>query len=427
MRAIKSIVLGLCIFLCFPLYAQQVLEWQVDVDSVENRIDKKLYGFLLEHIYHSVSNGIWGENVWNRSFEELRAYGNWTIDSSGELLLDASHGDSGDFRIGEGKDYELTLEVQRVSGYGPVWIGVRDQNRDRMLTNRIYCYLGGKNNTLHQLQVSTGWIWHTPVAKTDMVDAMKGGLETGCWLKVKVRCQGNRISYWLDDHLLFDRMIEDCPSDGRITFGGSDCKVAFRNINVLPLGNSKPVIDLAPVRHWILSGEGSISVVHENVLNDHSAVLLSSSDEMVEIGQFHKFDVSPDDLLQGSLFLRGTAKLVSVRLMQGDNLLSEKKLTDISTQWKEFAISLPVVKRDSSATLWIRVEGKGELYIDQVSLMNHSSFENRGFRPSLTDAVKKLRPSILRWPGGSFSEQYHFENGIGEQYEGKRHFALGRF
>ena len=29
------------------------------------------------------------ENVWNRSFEELLAYGNWEISSSGEVMLDA--------------------------------------------------------------------------------------------------------------------------------------------------------------------------------------------------------------------------------------------------------------------------------------------------------------------------------------------------
>lgn len=50
-------------------FKEQAEVW-IDINKVENHINPKLYGFLLEHIYHSVSNGIWGENVWNRSFEE---------------------------------------------------------------------------------------------------------------------------------------------------------------------------------------------------------------------------------------------------------------------------------------------------------------------------------------------------------------------
>ncbi len=38
-------------------------------DSVVNRIDEKVYGHFLEHIYHSCNGGLWGELVWDRSFE----------------------------------------------------------------------------------------------------------------------------------------------------------------------------------------------------------------------------------------------------------------------------------------------------------------------------------------------------------------------
>ena len=41
----------------------------VHPDRVLNRIDEKVYGHFLEHIYHSVNGGVWGELVWDRSFE----------------------------------------------------------------------------------------------------------------------------------------------------------------------------------------------------------------------------------------------------------------------------------------------------------------------------------------------------------------------
>lgn len=397
------------------VHAQGRLEWQINADSVENRIDRKLYGFLLEHIYHSVSNGIWGENVWNRSFEERWAYGNWTVNSEGTIELDALSKPAGDFRIGEGKDYELSLEVKRISGEGPVLIGVRDQNRDRMLTNRIYCFLGAENNTEHHLQTATGWVWHTPVVDTKIVDVAKGKLKPGVWVKLRIRCWRDSLTCWLDGRPLFAQQIKKCPSDGRITIGGSACKVAFRNLSVRPLQGSRTVMHPTPFRHWTLVGDGTVSPVYTDVLNDSVSLRIHSDGKMAGIEQTGKFAVSLSDVLEGSLFLRGTVREASVQLVTDGRVVAEKKLEGILAAWKEFSVSLPVSAPDDSASLRIVMHGKGDLYIDQVSLMNHSSASNQGFRKGLTEAVAALHPAALRWPGGSFSEQYRFENGIGRQ------------
>ena len=41
----------------------------VDTDSPSHQISPLVYGHFLEHIYHSANGGLWGELVWNRSFE----------------------------------------------------------------------------------------------------------------------------------------------------------------------------------------------------------------------------------------------------------------------------------------------------------------------------------------------------------------------
>ena len=173
----KRWIICLLISLWVTLQAQETVEVMMNPGKVERRIDRKVYGFLLEHLYHSVSNGIWGENVWNRSFEELLAYGAWQVSSSGEVSLNALGQPMADFRICRGKDYELNLEVKRIEGDGCVLIGMRDQNRDRMLTNRIYWYLGTDNNTSHKLELNTGWIWHTPVVHSMISDSCSGLLK----------------------------------------------------------------------------------------------------------------------------------------------------------------------------------------------------------------------------------------------------------
>ncbi|MCJ7514692.1 MAG: hypothetical protein MUO89_01815 [Dehalococcoidia bacterium] len=42
----------------------------IEPDEIVGQIDEKTYGHFLEHIYHSVNGGLWGELVWNRSFEQ---------------------------------------------------------------------------------------------------------------------------------------------------------------------------------------------------------------------------------------------------------------------------------------------------------------------------------------------------------------------
>lgn len=194
---------------CFlAAQAQEQVNIRLNPDKIENRINDKVYGFLLEHLYHSVSNGLWGENVWNRSFEELLAYGDWKITGRGEVTLNALGQPLADFRICRGKDYEITLEVKRLEGTGAVLVGMRDQNRERMLTNRLYCYLGSDHNTSHKLELNTGWVWHTPFVKTTVSDVFPGTLPAGKWVKVRIRCEGKHLTAWVEDNKIFDRRIE---------------------------------------------------------------------------------------------------------------------------------------------------------------------------------------------------------------------------
>ncbi len=48
----------------------------------------------------------------------------------------------------------------------------------------------------------------------------------------------------------------------------------------------------------------------------------------------------------------------------------------------------------------------------------------RGFRKDVLDAVKRLRPPIIRWPGGNFASGYHFEDGLGPREARPKKFDL---
>ena len=44
----------------------------------------------------------------------------------------------------------------------------------------------------------------------------------------------------------------------------------------------------------------------------------------------------------------------------------------------------------------------------------HPYSDEDGFRQDVLAALKKIRPSILRWPGGCFVSSYHWQNGVGK-------------
>src|ERR1700680_294965 len=50
----------------------------------------------------------------------------------------------------------------------------------------------------------------------------------------------------------------------------------------------------------------------------------------------------------------------------------------------------------------------GGLYEPGSPLSDH-----RGFRRDVMDLLKELRVSVLRWPGGNFVSNYHWQDGIG--------------
>lgn len=61
----------------------------------------------------------------------------------------------------------------------------------------------------------------------------------------------------------------------------------------------------------------------------------------------------------------------------------------------------------------------GGLY-EENSLLS----DERGFRKDVLSAVKKIRIPILRWPGGNFVSNYHWEDGIGPKDQRPTRFDL---
>ncbi len=59
-------------------------------------------------------------------------------------------------------------------------------------------------------------------------------------------------------------------------------------------------------------------------------------------------------------------------------------------------------------------EHLGRCIYDGIWVGEGSSIPNiRGIRRDAVEALRRIKPAILRWPGGCFAEEYHWRDGVG--------------
>ncbi|TFB95247.1 MULTISPECIES: alpha-N-arabinofuranosidase [unclassified Cryobacterium] len=64
------------------------------------------------------------------------------------------------------------------------------------------------------------------------------------------------------------------------------------------------------------------------------------------------------------------------------------------------------------------IEFLGSCITDGIWVGEDSEIPNiRGFRSAVIDAMKALRPPLVRWPGGCYADTYHWRDGIGPRSE----------
>src|ERR1022692_3807015 len=67
------------------------------------------------------------------------------------------------------------------------------------------------------------------------------------------------------------------------------------------------------------------------------------------------------------------------------------------------------------------VENLGGVVYDGIWVGERSAIPNvNGIRKQLVDALRKVKPGVIRWPGGCFADQYDWRDGIGPREERAR-------
>lgn len=426
MRRISRIVLTLVF--SFSLFysaipgsaAEETLRLEIKTDNVLNRIDEKVYGHFLEHIYHSCDGGLWGELVWNRSFEENNA-GSWSIEEKEIIQSGPGHNQRLVLGDPEWNDYEFTLEANKTGGQEGFLILFRVRNENEF----YWLNLGGWDNTRHRLQRGisgqNGW--------NEIGPNIEGNIEQGRWYKIKVRLEGRHIQCWLDDRLAVDFTDDEgVHLSGAAGVGTWATQARYRNLKVTSLegkvlfeGVPETAVSPMSARHWTAYGPGKASMRSGNALNCSYYVRITAGDTETGLEQ-RNYCIKKGEKYEGSLWARGTGS-IAVRLVNGDTLIGEDSINKVQNcdKWSEYKFSIKAAGNADNGALRVGVEPGGDVWIDQVSLMPKSWRKNGGFRPDLLQAIKDLKPPTIRWPGGCFASAYRWKQGIGPQHKRKIH------
>jgi alpha-N-arabinofuranosidase len=99
----------------------------------------------------------------------------------------------------------------------------------------------------------------------------------------------------------------------------------------------------------------------------------------------------------------------------GGPVYAEAKVENVKGDWRKYNFNLRPRESDNLARFAILFEGRGRLWIDQVSLMPGDAVA--GVRRDVFEEVRALRPAFIRWPGGNVAQDYHWQFGIGPRDE----------
>ncbi|MFL6449431.1 MAG: alpha-N-arabinofuranosidase [Bryobacteraceae bacterium] len=163
------------------------------------------------------------------------------------------------------------------------------------------------------------------------------------------------------------------------------------------------------------SDRGRVEIAEIDFQNGKKSVRLVTEGGRAGIRQGRLF-LEAGIKYEGSLWVKreeGSPQLaVHFQSSQGGPIASVP-LAIRSSDWQEVPFSFTSTVRDTQASVEIAATGKGTVLVDFISMMRADVRRDGMLRPDLLQALRDLRPSFIRWPGGSFASTYKWKEGIG--------------
>jgi alpha-L-arabinofuranosidase len=203
--------------------------------------------------------------------------------------------------------------------------------------------------------------------------------------------------------LIRNRSFEDAPTPAQWTLvTNGTAKGSFSIDTSLPLGPS----NTQSLKLTMTGGTGSLGAAN----NGYYGIPLTSG-KTCNLGFYARAGAG----FSGSI----AAALESTN---GAAVYAQSTISGLTTNWQHFGLALVPNAGDPSARLVLRISQTGTVYLDFVSLFPAQTFNNRtnGLRPDLANMLASLKPSFMRFPGGSWvdginlANAYHWKLTVGD-------------
>jgi alpha-N-arabinofuranosidase len=165
------------------------------------------------------------------------------------------------------------------------------------------------------------------------------------------------------------------------------------------------------------SDRGTVSIAAVDFQNGRKSVRLEVSGGRAGIRQRRVY-MEAGRKYDGSLWVQRQAgsPALTLRIIGADGapiVSLPLPVSGSAPSWHEVPFSFASPVRDAQATVEIAASGTGALLVDFVSMMRADVRGDGMFRVDLLGALRDLRPTFIRWPGGSFASTYQWTEGIG--------------
>lgn len=420
---------------------QNAARLRIHPQHVRGRISPWLYGHFLEHILNSVDGGLHAELLTERRFrlapqlekEELEQLpravgleiesGDWR--AGGATLLQISYAEPARawMNAAPAGQFSVRANIMRLRGHSGGGIVL-----ERETGAQVCCNLNGFIVPPQVLERGTpdgGGVRATEPSVMEPKHSLAGLVEIGRWIEVRIEVRGRQLQWFIDGVLRHE--VE--TGDGAWRRVGLECikaQVAFAGVYMtderghvfggMPAKDRPGPYERIPAFGW-KGLEGSCRYAR---CGEDGRTFLRITPERGAAGvRQGPLAARAGVRLRGSLLARAPlagAKLrVGMRECTTHEELTATELGGIKDTWQPLAFELTPGASCEQAEFFLRVESGG-VEITDVSLLPAAA----GWPPlrsDLLEAVRALRPSIIRWPGGCFTWVYDWKTAIGPRAE----------
>ncbi len=401
--------------------APVVVSATINTQETIQIIDEKVYSHFLEHIYNSCNGGLWGELVWNRSLEAGRESG-WSYEDG--VLKQETTATDRRFLLGADlqkeqpwTDYDVRVLAKKIAGSEGFLVIFRAAPD---MSSYYWLNLGGWNNQYVAIEKQT------PNSNgRHVIGGQKEipPIKVGEIYDIRVVVVGQNIKVFLNQELIHEVVDfdSDAPKSGCVGVGTWGTKAEFGQALVRDM-RRRVLYDMAnvdnlniespvDVRYWTV--DGSAETRRGDALNSDRYLRFKGVGSLAQ----KDFAFNIDETYDYSFWTRGIGKTTLCFNVAGND--EQVETFDVqSDKWVKLTgtFSVPSSSVEASIRLNFSPAESASLDVDQISIFPRSWKENfDGLRPDLLQAIKEIKPTVIRWPGGCYASAYRWKSGIGSQ------------